>query len=113
MLQNMGSSAGNPGIQRNKVNIMLKAYKYRMYPNKSQRKLLAMSFGCVRFIWNKNVEVFNDRGEFKTSTEYRAKFPFLKDVSAAIIQQKEIDFKQYKTQFFSKKRKKTYRPTIV
>ena len=85
---------------------MLKSYKYRMYPNKSQCKLLAMSFGCVRFIWNKNVEVFNDRGEFKTSTEYRAKFPFLKDVSAAIIQQKEIDFKQFKAQFFSKKRKK-------
>jgi len=85
---------------------MLKAYKFRMYPTKSQRKLFAMSFGCVRFLWNKNVEIFNEKGEFKSSTEYRQEFPFLKDVSAAIIQQKEMDFKQFKAQFFSKKRKK-------
>ena len=29
-----------------------KAYKYRIYPNKAQRKLLSKTFGCVRFVWN-------------------------------------------------------------
>ena len=29
-----------------------KAYKYRIYPNKTQRELLSKTFGCVRFVWN-------------------------------------------------------------
>ena len=28
-----------------------KAYKYRIYPNKTQRELLFKTFGCVRFVW--------------------------------------------------------------
>jgi putative transposase len=31
---------------------MLKAYKYRIYPNKQQTELLLKHFGCVRFIYN-------------------------------------------------------------
>ncbi|MBU5440357.1 IS200/IS605 family element transposase accessory protein TnpB [Tissierella sp. MSJ-40] len=31
---------------------MLKAYKYRIYPNEKQKKQLAKTFGCVRFIYN-------------------------------------------------------------
>ena len=85
---------------------MLRAYKYRIYPNKAQQVKLAKTFGCVRFIWNKNVEIFNNRGEFKTSTEYRNEFEFLKEVSASAIQQKEMDFKEFKKQRFLKNRKK-------
>lgn len=85
---------------------MLRSYKYRIYPNKSQQASLARTFGCVRFLWNKNVEVFNSRGEFRTSTDYRREFDFLKEVSAAAIQQKEMDFKEYKVQKFFKGRKK-------
>lgn len=85
---------------------MLRAYKYRIYPNKTQKVLLNKTFGCVRFVWNKNVESFLNRTEFKSSTEYRKEFEFLKEVSAATIQQKEIDFKEFKNQRFSKTRKK-------
>ena len=85
---------------------MLKAYKYRIYPNKIQQEKLAKTFGCVRFLWNKNVETFNSRGEHKTSAELRQEFDFLREVSAAAIQQKEMDFKAYKSQRFSKTRKK-------
>ena len=28
------------------------AFKFRIYPNKEQRDLLARTFGCVRFIYN-------------------------------------------------------------
>jgi putative transposase len=35
---------------------MLKAYKYRMYPNSTQRLALAKTFGCVRYIYNKGIE---------------------------------------------------------
>jgi len=85
---------------------MLRAYKYRIYPNKTQKVLLAKTFGCVRLVWNKNVESFNNKTPFKSSTEYRNEFDFLKEISAAAIQQKEIDFKEYKKQKNSKTRKK-------
>lgn len=31
---------------------MEKAFKYRMYPNREQRILLAKTFGCTRFVFN-------------------------------------------------------------
>ena len=31
---------------------MDKAYKYRIYPNKRQKELLAQTFGCCRFVYN-------------------------------------------------------------
>ena len=31
---------------------MEKAYKFRIYPNKTQQCLLSKTFGCVRFVWN-------------------------------------------------------------
>ena len=31
---------------------MEKAYRFRIYPNKEQRILLAKTFGCVRYVWN-------------------------------------------------------------
>ena len=31
---------------------MLKAYKYRIYPNASQRQALAHHFGCARWVYN-------------------------------------------------------------
>lgn len=35
---------------------MLKAYKFRLYPNKEQQEYFAKVFGCVRFIYNKMLE---------------------------------------------------------
>jgi putative transposase len=93
---------------------MLKAYKYRIYPNKSQQILLAKTFGCVRYFWNKQVETFNSYDKelnpnpiFLTSTQIRKEVEFFQEVSAAAIQQKEIDFKEYKSQRFNKSRKTT------
>lgn len=85
----------------------IKAYKYRIYPTKKQQELLEKTFGCVRFVWNKNVECFKSFGSeneigFKNTTELRKEFEFLKEVSAAAIQQKELDFKEYKKNFFKK-----------
>lgn len=34
---------------------MLKAYKYRIYPNKAQEVLLAKTFGCCRFVYNQTL----------------------------------------------------------
>ena len=32
---------------------MEKAYSYRIYHNKKQKKLIAKTFGCWRFVYNK------------------------------------------------------------
>jgi putative transposase len=92
---------------------ILKAYKYRIYPNHTQEVLLNKTFGCVRFVWNHNVEIFNrfDKNADEqlkplTSTELRKKYEWMKEVSAAAVQQKEIDFKSFKKNYFSKTRKK-------
>ena len=31
---------------------MYKAYKFRLYPDSSQKQLLSKTFGCVRLIYN-------------------------------------------------------------
>ena len=89
------------------------AYKYRLYPNKTQQILLNKTMGCVRYYWNQQVAIFktynketNPKPEFKTSTELRNETKWMLEVSAAAIQQKEIDFKEYKKQLFNKSRKK-------
>lgn len=91
----------------------LKAYKFRLYPNKIQETLINKTIGSVRFFWNNQVATFNSYNKetnpfvkFKTSTEVRNEFDWMKEVSAAAIQQKEIDFKEFKKQRFSVNRKK-------
>ena len=34
---------------------MLKAYKYRIYPNDEQKIQLAKTFGCCRFVYNQTL----------------------------------------------------------
>ena len=34
---------------------MLKAYKYRIYPNKEQEIQIAKTFGCCRFVYNQTL----------------------------------------------------------
>lgn len=87
-----------------------KAYKFRIYPAPEQKVLLSKTFGCVRRAWNSWAENFNKpKGEervFKTPKEFRKELEWMKEVSAAAIQQKERDFSKFKEQFFNKKSKK-------
>jgi len=82
-----------------------RAYKYRLYPNKSQEIKLSMSFGHTRFVWNKCVESFNNKVDIKKLPELKQEFGFLSDVSCSILQQKHRDFIEFKQQFFNKSRK--------
>ena len=34
---------------------MLKAYKYRIYSNKKQKEIIAKTFRCCRFVYNKYI----------------------------------------------------------
>lgn len=92
---------------------MVKAFKYRIYPNKSQEILLSKTFGCVRLIWNANVASFNSydkednpKPNIIQKSDLILDRPWLSEVSAAAIQQKVMDFKETLKQHFSKNRKK-------
>lgn len=92
---------------------MIKAFKYRIYPNRSQEILFSKTFGCVRLIWNANVASFNSYDkDINPKPNIIQKFdlvldrPWLSEVSAAAIQQKVMDFKETVKQYFSKMRKK-------
>ncbi len=90
----------------------LKAFKFFIKPNEEQEILFNKTFGCSRFVWNKLTENFNSwtpNNKPKNITEKTLKdqeeFEFLKEVSAATLQQKRIDFENTKKQYFNKKRK--------
>ncbi len=42
---------------------MLKAYKYRIYPNKIQQEQIAKTFGCCRFVYNQTLAYRKDAYE--------------------------------------------------
>ena len=93
--------------------MILKAFKYRIYPTAKQTVLLNKTFGCVRVVWNHNVETFNkfDKNQSEqvqslSSTQLKQKHEWMIEVSAAALQQKEMDFKTFKKNYFSKSRKK-------
>jgi len=46
---------------------MLKAYKYRIYPNKQQEEQIQKTFGCCRFVYNQTLAYKNDK--YKISKE--------------------------------------------
>lgn len=89
----------------------LRAYKFRLYPNKVQAEYLNQNFGAVRFVWNQLVAAFNSWSPIGPNpyvTEKTLKdneeYPWLKDVISYALQQKRLDFEEFKKQFFNKKR---------
>ena len=108
---------------------MYKAYKFRLYPNATQRLLINKTFGCARFIYNyfldkcksnKYIKAFDMCNEIKIlSTDY----PFLKEVDSCALRcavfnledgfknffAKRSDYPKFKSKF----NKQTYRTTCM
>ena len=89
---------------------MNKAFKFRIYPNKEQRVLLAKTFGCVRFIYNK---MLADRIEHYENThdrlrnrpaQYKGEFPWLKEVDSLALANAQLNLDRAFTNFFRDKR---------
>ncbi|AZU97638.1 IS200/IS605 family transposase ISCsa5 [Thermus phage YS40_Isch] len=84
---------------------MLKAYKYRIYPNKKQQELFEKTFGSCRFVWNKMLEeklkAFQETKKVPriTPAKYKEEYPFLKEVDSLALAnvqlQQEKAFKNY------------------
>lgn len=94
---------------------MLKAYKYRIYPNKYQKVLLAKHFGTVRFIYNWALDLkqkkYQETQENLSRYELQDKLPdmkkkeefeWLKEINSQSIQATLINLDQAFTNFFRK-----------
>jgi len=98
------------------------SYKYRLYPNEKQRKALACTFGCARYVYNWGLEL---RKEEHTSyaessrrlTLLKRETEWLNDVSSVALQQSLRDLQTAFVNFFEKRaempsfKKKSHRQT--
>ena len=88
---------------------MLKAYKYRLYPNLEQREYLVKTFGCTRFIYNKmlsdKIEYYKETGEMlkNTPTQYKKEFEGLKEVDSLALANAQQNLEKAYKNFFRDK----------
>ena len=89
--------------------IMLKAYKYRLYPNLEQREYLVKTFGCTRFIYNKmladKIEYYKETGEMlkNTPAQYKKEFEWLKEVDSLALANAQQNLEKAYKNFFRDK----------
>ena len=88
---------------------MIKAFKYRIYPNTEQREYFAKTFGSTRFIYNR---MLNDKIEHyklteqtlkNTPAQYKEEFPWLKEVDSLALANAQINLEKAYKNFFRDK----------
>ena len=106
---------------------MEKAFKYRIYPNREQRILLAKTFGCTRFVYNHYLAKRKDAYEkdgitlsysacAKDLVSLKKEYEWLKEVDSVALQSSVknldtayINFFRKKAEYPRFKSKKTHR----
>ena len=106
---------------------MEKAFKYRIYPNKKQKELIAKTFGCCRFVYNKYLAKRIDMYEKSKDTfsyvqcanamkKLKSELEWLKEVDSTALQSSLRDLDTAYQKFFKEhsgypkfKSKKTHR----
>lgn len=91
--------------RQSEVSSVEKAYKYRIYPNKKQKEIIAKTFGCCRFVYNKylakriemyetNKETFSYIQCAKDLTQLKKDLEWLKEADSTALQSslKDLDF---------------------
>lgn len=91
---------------------MLKAFKYRLYPNKDQEIYFSKCFGCCRWVWNRMLADeqtnYEETGEFKINTPatYKEEFPWLKEVDSLALTNTQLNLKTAFSNFFKSAKNK-------
>ena len=86
-----------------------KAYKYRIYPSVLQEEMLAKTFGCVRFIYNRmlsdKIEYYNETGKMLSNTpaQYKGRFDFLNEVDSLALSNAQLQLQTAYRNFFRDK----------
>ena len=108
---------------------MYKAYKFRSYPNDSQKELIHKTFGCTRFIYNHFLSKCKENGYIKSydmckELKYMLEeYPFLKEVDSCSLRNSIFNLEDSYKNFFSKRSnypsfksrnsKQSYRTTCI
>ena len=90
---------------------MEKAYKYRIYPNKRQKELIAKTFGSCRFVYNKylakRIEMYEQNKETFTYVQcandmkkLKSELEWLKEVDSTALQSSLRDLDTAYQKFF-------------
>ena len=88
---------------------MLKAYKFRLYPNKEQEEYFAKCFGCTRFIYNQMLEdkikYYKETGEKLNNTpaQYKKEYLWLKEVDSLALANAQLNLNKAYKKFFHDK----------
>ena len=88
---------------------MLRAYKFRLYPNKEQQEYFAKCFGCARFIYNQmladKIEYYKKTGEMLNNTpaQYKKEYPWLKEVDSLALANAQLNLNKAYKNFFRDK----------
>ena len=93
---------------------MLKAYKYRLYPNKKQEIYLQKTFGCTRFIYNQmladRIKSYNENKDldikkikYPTPAQYKKEFEWLKEVDSLALANAQMNLDKAYKNFFRDK----------
>lgn len=88
---------------------MNKAYKFRIYPNKEQKILLAKTFGCVRFIYNTmlhdKIKYYEETKELLQTTpaQYKKQYEWLKEVDSLALANTQLQLQAAYRNFFRQK----------
>ena len=93
---------------------MLKAYKYRLYPNSEQKEYFAKTFGCSRLIYNlmladriksyeENKDLDIKKIKYPTPAQYKKKYEFLKEVDSLALANEQINLDKAYKNFFRDK----------
>ena len=88
---------------------MIKAFKYRIYPNTEQREYFAKTFGCTRFIYNRmlsdKIEHYKLTGQKLKSTpaQYKKEYSWLKEVDSLALANAQLNLEKAYKNFFRDK----------
>ena len=86
-----------------------KSFKFRLYPNACQETLIAKTFGCVRFVYNK---MLSDRNEYyeqtgkslnNTPAKYKEEYEWLKEVDSLALANAQLNLNKAYKNFFRDK----------
>jgi putative transposase len=88
-----------------------KAYKYRIYPNKEQRVLIAKTFGCCRYVYNqyldKRIKAYKEKNETMSYVQCandmkkrKTELTWLKEVDSTALQSSLRDLDNAYKKFF-------------
>ena len=54
--------------------MVLKAFKLRLYPNKTQRNQIHVNFGCARFVWNQMLNMHIERYKNNKKAKFQGRY---------------------------------------